>query len=122
VRNGEELPSSAVVLVHALDADPTAAAAVGRVPANALDRERLVHEVLASHEALREASWRLPDTDDRETSVVSTGPGPRRLPQTGHAAGSSRSCATCPGVVAAAGATGRRRPDLDRVRCSTDRR
>ena len=49
-----------------LDADPAAVAAVGRVAAIALDRERMAREVLASRAALREASSRLLGDTDRE--------------------------------------------------------
>ena len=53
------------VIVHEPDADPAVLAAVGRVAAIALDRERLAREVLASREALREASSRLLADSDR---------------------------------------------------------
>ena len=42
-----------------LNTDPAAAAAVGRVAAIAIDRERLAGEVLESRQALRDASSRL---------------------------------------------------------------
>jgi signal transduction histidine kinase len=49
-----------------LGTDPAAVAAVGRVIAIAMDRERLAAEVTASRAALREASSRLLDDTDRE--------------------------------------------------------
>jgi signal transduction histidine kinase len=56
----------AVVYDPRLGTDPAAVAAVGRVIAIAMDRERLAQEVLASRTALRQASTRLLGATDRE--------------------------------------------------------
>ena len=59
-------PVGAVVYDAGLNEDPAAVAAVGRVVAIALDRERLAREVSESRHALREASARLLSAGDRE--------------------------------------------------------
>ncbi|OJY54319.1 MAG: hypothetical protein BGP03_04205 [Pseudonocardia sp. 73-21] len=59
-------PVGAVVYDPRLNEDAGSVAAVGRVAAIALDRERLAREVSDSRRALREASSRLLETADRE--------------------------------------------------------
>lgn len=59
-------PVGAVVYDPRLNDDPEAVAAVGRVAAIALDRQRLADEVSESRRALREASSRLLTAADRE--------------------------------------------------------
>ena len=61
-----ERPVGAVLYDPRLTEDAAAVAAVGRVAAIALDRERLVREVSASRQALRDASSRLLGAGDRE--------------------------------------------------------
>ena len=56
----------AVLYDPELNADPAAVAAVARVVAIAIDRERLAREVQESRGALREASSRLLDDSDRQ--------------------------------------------------------
>jgi len=56
----------AVLYDPELNADPASVAAVGRVAAIAIDRERLAREVSESRRALRDASSRLVSESDRE--------------------------------------------------------
>ncbi len=62
---GDE-PLAAVLYDAELDTDPAAVAAVGRVAAIAIDRERLAREASESRRALRDASSRLLNDSDRE--------------------------------------------------------
>lgn len=62
---GDE-PLGVVLYDPELNPDPSAVAAVGRVAAIAIDRERLAREVSESRRALRDASSRLLSESDRE--------------------------------------------------------